>query len=253
MTGSDVTGIVLTHNEAPNIERSPERLEFLERVLVVDSGSDDGTQSLARAFPNVVLVEHPFAGHAAQANFAIRSPQIVSDWVLALDADFLLSEALVAEIQALRQGDELRGYRVPVRYCIQGRPLRASLYPDVVALFDRRVTEYVQVGHAHKAVVRGETGRLRGEILHDDRKPFDRFLASQRSYALLEAERLRSQPWSSLPWSSRFRRLRFFTPWLVPLYVLFAKRVLLDGRAGVAYARERLLAELAISRALGRR
>jgi glycosyltransferase involved in cell wall biosynthesis len=250
-TGATITPVVLTWNEAPNIERTLSRLGWAQRVLVVDSGSDDGTQERARRFANVVLVERAFDSHATQWELGIRHPEVVTDWVLALDADYVLGEELVAELGSLDLGSGPRGYRARFRYCIEGEPLRASLYPPVVVLFDRRAARYEQVGHTQRLKVRGEVGLLRGRIDHDDRKPYARFVETQRRYAALEAARLTATPWRILSWSGRVRRLRFVTPLAVPLWLLVVRGLLLDGRRGLAYVRQRWLAEASIARALG--
>jgi glycosyltransferase involved in cell wall biosynthesis len=246
----EITPVVLTLDESANIERTLARLAWAARVLVVDSGSDDGTQKLARTFDNVVVVERLFDSHAAQWEFGIRHPQVESDWVLALDADYVLTPELIAELERLEVPGEVAGYRARFRYCIEGVPLRASLYPPVTVLFDRRRARYVQSGHTQRLAVDGTVGELRGRILHDDRKPCARFVAAQRRYARLEAGRLRTTPWRDLPWSGRLRKLRVLTPWLVPLWLLLGRGLVLDGRAGLAYARQRRIAEAEIARAL---
>lgn len=250
MTAPRITPVVLTWNEAANIERTLSRLGWAEKVLVVDSGSDDGTQELAMRFANVVLVERAFDNHSAQWEFGIRHQEVATEWILALDADYVLGEELVAEIRRLDPASGPRGYRARFRYCIEGEPLRASIYPPVVVLFDRRSARYEQVGHTQRLGVEGEIGLLSGRIDHDDRKPFARFAEAQRRYAALEAARLVATPWRALSWSGRVRRLRFVAPLAVPLWLLVGRGLVLDGSRGFAYARQRWLAEATIARAL---
>jgi hypothetical protein len=96
-------------------------------------------------------------------------------------------------------------------------------------------------------LVDGRLAPLTGQIFHDDRKPFDRWFASQGRYATREANWLTSRPWADLRWQDRVRRLIFIAPWLVPLYTLIARGGMLDGWPGVAYAYQRAIAELAIA------
>jgi len=252
---ADITPVVLTWNEAANIERTLSRLEWAPRVLVFDSGSTDGTQELAQRFANVVVAERPFDSHAAQWEAAIRHPSVETDWVLALDADYVLTLELMTELGQLDLNGTYRAYRAKFKYCIDGVPLRASLYPPVVLLYDRGCGQYVQDGHAMRFTTSEPAADLKGLIHHDDRKSFDRFLAAQRTYARLEAHKLRSTRWRDLRWSGRLRRLRWVVPFLVPLWLLLVKGLVLDGAAGRAYARQRWIAEWEISRALksGRR
>ena len=253
MSALEITPVVLTWNEAANIERTLGRLAWAPTVLVVDSGSDDGTQRLAKTFPNVDLVERKFDDHARQWEFAIRRPEVATKWILALDADYVLSEELVEELGELNSEPETTAYRARFRYCIDGRPLRGSIYPPVLVLFDKSRSRYKAKGHTQLLVTGGRIQGLRGEIFHDDRKPLERFVESQRRYAALEAARILQVPRRELSWSGRLRRLRWVSPWLVPLFVLFGKGLILDGRAGLGYAHQRWLAERAISRALRRR
>ncbi|KAB2969497.1 MAG: glycosyltransferase family 2 protein [Thermoanaerobaculia bacterium] len=250
MTAPRITPVVLTWNEAANIERTLSRLAWAEKVLVVDSGSDDGTQALVQRFENAVVVERNFDNHAAQWEFAIRHPLVITDWVLALDADYVLSPGFEEELRGIDLAGRCRGYRSRFRYCIDGEPLRASLYPPVVVLYDRRCARYEQDGHTQRLRLDGEIGELHGRIDHDDRKPFARFVEAQRRYAALEAERLRSTRWRDLSWSSRARKLRVVAPLLVPVWLLVGRGLVLDGRRGLAYVRQRWVAERHISKAL---
>jgi len=247
---ADITPVVLTWNEAANIERTLSRLEWAPRVLVFDSGSTDGTQALARRFANVVVAERPFDSHAAQWEVAIRHPAVETDWVLALDADYVLTPELIEELGRLDLTSGPRGYRVRFRYCIEGAPLRASLYPPVTVLFDRRCARYVQEGHTQRIRIDGAVGDLAAYALHDDRKPLDRFVAAQQRYARLEAVKLSSSSFRSLPLAGKLRKLRFVTPVLVPLWLLLGRGLILDGRRGLAYVRQRWIAETMIAREL---
>lgn len=250
-----VTPVMLTLDESANVSRSLERLSWAKLVLILDSGSKDGTRDLARQYTNVVVAERPFDSHAAQWEAAIRHPAVETDWVLALDADYVLTPELIEEIRGLDLSGEVRAFRASFRYCIEGTPLRGSLYPPVLVLYDRRAGHYVQDGHAMRFTTSEPTANLTGFVLHDDRKNFDRFLSAQRIYARLEAHKIRSTRWRDLGWSGRLRRLRWVVPLLMPIWLLLVKGLVFDGAAGWAYARQRWIAEREISRALrsGRR
>ena len=242
-----VTPLLLTWNEAPNLGRVLERLSWAGRVVVLDSGSDDGTQEIARAFPNVVLIERRFDEHATQWNHGLASDAIQTGWVLAMDADYVLPEAFVAELRALDPGADVDGYEAAFRYCIAGRPLSGSLYPPVTVLYRRERASYVQEGHTQRLRVAGQVLRLQSRIDHDDRKPLSRWLASQDRYATLEARLLAQTPWRELRWQDRLRKMLFVAPWLAPLYALLAKGAIFDGRAGWHYALQRGVAEAILS------
>jgi glycosyltransferase involved in cell wall biosynthesis len=246
----EITPIVLTFNEAPNIGRTLRLLEWARAVVVFDSHSTDETPAIAAGFRNVRFRRRPFDTLAGQWNAALLDPEIEAEWVLALDADYVVSPALVAELAALSPPPSVAGYRAHFEYAIAGAPLRGSLYPPHVVLFRRARGHYVQDGHAYRLVLDGEVADLREKIVHDDRKPLAHWLASQRKYARQEAERLRSLPWSGACTRDRVRKALVVAPWLVPLYALLAKGGLRDGRRGLRYAAERAIAETFIARAL---
>jgi glycosyltransferase involved in cell wall biosynthesis len=240
---AEITGVVLTFNESPNIGRTLGRLADLREVVVVDSGSTDDTLRIVQGFPNARVVSLPFDQHATQWNFAVRDTGIRTEWVLALDADYVVTDEFLDELRTLCPTPDVSGYWASFRYCIHGRRLSGTLYPPVVALYRRQQVEYVQDGHTQRARVSGAVQKLSGRIEHDDRKPLARWLASQSKYATLEAELLKRKGWGELSIQDRLRRMIVITPWLVPLYCLTIKRGLLDGRAGLYYALQRSIAE----------
>ena len=242
-----VTPIVLTYNEAPNIARVLDTLSWAGEVVVVDSGSDDGTLDLLRGYGNVRCLHRPFDTHADQWNFALHETGIGTEWVLALDADYVATDALVSELAALAPETGVGGYRARFRYCVAGIPLRGSVYPPVTVLYRREAARYVQDGHTQRVQVAGAVHSLRHPMLHDDRKPLSRWLWAQDRYASLEAAVLLATPWRALRTQDRLRRLLVITPWLVPLYCLTVGRGALDGWPGLHYALQRGVAEAVLA------
>jgi glycosyltransferase involved in cell wall biosynthesis len=239
--------LILTWNEEANLVRTLDAIRAFPKVVILDSGSTDKTREIAARYSNVRVCSRAFDRHADQWNFGLNACDITAPWVLALDADYVLTASLVQEIAALAPAAPVHGYWAKFRYCVAGKPLSASLYPPVVILYRRDGARYVQDGHTQRIVVNGELRELQGEILHDDRKPFSAWLASQDRYARLECRMLRSTRWASLRWQDRLRRMILITPWLVPLYCLTIGRGLLDGRRGLFYAMQRGIAEAMLS------
>jgi glycosyltransferase involved in cell wall biosynthesis len=238
-----VTPIVITWNEEPNIRRVLDRLTWAQRVVVVDSGSTDGTLQILARYPNVHVLTRAFVSHADQVNFALRDGEIRTEWVLSIDADYILSDALRDEIAQLVPPPDVAGYSTRFEYWTLGRPLRGSLYPPRTILFRRSQAEYEQEGHAHRLRLRGRASRLLAPIYHDDRKPLSRWIINQERYATLEAERLLRASGSALDLADRIRRTALLAPALVAIYCLVMKGCVLDGRAGVHYTFQRVVAE----------
>lgn len=242
-----VTPIVLTYNETPNIRRSLERLRVFDEVLIVDSGSTDETLSIVGEFANARVIHRTFDTFAGQWNFALREGGLKTEWALAMDADYILTDAFLGELEALRPSADERAYRIAFDYCIFGRKLSATLYPPIIALYRHRQVHYIDDGHCMRAQVTGIVGALKSRVQHDDRKPLSRWLSSQAKYADQEAELLLNKPTSELRTQDRLRRMMVITPWLVPLYCLTVGRGALDGWAGIYYALQRGVAEAVLS------
>jgi glycosyltransferase involved in cell wall biosynthesis len=239
--------LILTWNEEANLARTLDALSALSKIVILDSGSTDATLQIAARYPNVRVFSRPFDNHAAQWNYGLTACGISAQWVLALDADYLLPQALVDEIAGLDPSASNSGFWAQFRYCIDGKSLSGSLYPPVMILYRREGATYVQDGHTQRVVIRGTTTTLQQHALHDDRKSLSSWLAAQDRYAKLECALLVSTPWARLRWRDRLRRMVVVTPWLVPLYCLTAGRGLLDGRAGLVYALQRGTAETLLS------
>jgi glycosyltransferase involved in cell wall biosynthesis len=241
----EITPLILTFNEALNIGRGLERLTWATRIVVVDSFSTDETEALCRKFPQVDFVQRKFDDHTTQWNFGLD--QIKTEWVLTLDADYVLSEELVAELKGWRPTAATVAAFASFRYCVLGRPLRATLYPARAVLFRARAGRYEPDGHTQKLAIQGPTTNLASVILHDDRKPLAHWLWAQDRYAALEVKKLLARTASELPVQDRVRRWILPAPFLVLFYTLIWRGLILDGWPGWYYAFQRTLAEMILS------
>lgn len=243
---SSITPVILTYNEAENIGRTLSGLHWARDVVIVDSLSADATIETISRFPNARIFQRAFDTHANQWNFAISQTNIETEWVLALDADYLLTDEFVAELASLEAGMR-QAYAARFIYCVMGRPLRGGVYPEVTILYRRDNAHYIQSGHTQRLEIAGDIGRLSTRVLHDDRKPLSRWLSSQRNYARLEAEHLLSMPSSAMRASDRVRLLAWPAPILVFIYTLLIKGCIRDGWPGWLYVLQRTLAEIMIA------
>lgn len=240
-----VTPLLITFNEIQNIERTLAKLHWARRIVVIDSGSTDGTLDVLAKDPRIEVVYRPFDSFAEQCNFGLT--HVRTDWVLSLDADYELSDAFVAELADLRPTPQDSGYKAAFVYRIYGHPLRGTLYPPRAVLYRVDGARYENEGHGHRIRLPGHVRDLKGTIYHDDRKPLSRWLASQLKYAAREAAHLLETPRERLGRVDRIRLMGWPAPILVLGYVLFAKGAVLDGKAGWFYAFQRLLAEVMLA------
>jgi hypothetical protein len=200
---------------------------------------------IAKRYAQVAVVQRQFDTAAPQCNFGLT--QVDTEWVLSMDADYVLSDELVAEIAALRPASSTCGYWAHFVYQIFGRSLRATVYPRRAVLYRKSSAMYVDEGHTQRVRIDGELGTLAHPIFHDDRKPISRWFASQTRYAALEAGYLLSRDRSKLVGVDRLRLLIIPAPVLMFFYVLFIKRCLFDGWLGWYYALQRVCAEIMLS------
>ena len=241
----DISAIIVSYNEAPNICRTLERLRWVPRVILLDSFSTDETLAIAREFPNVDVLQRAFDSFAEQCNWGLS--QIKSEWVLSLDADYILTDELIAEIHGLTEDAATAGYSARFRYCIEGVPLRKTILPPRTILYRRDRATYENEGHGHRVRIDGVSREFKGYILHDDRKPLRRWLQSQISYADIEARHLLATPDTELNFQDRLRKLIVPAPFLVFGYTLFGQMLILDGWRGWFYVMQRVFAEILLS------
>jgi len=225
-----ITATIITLNEERNIVRAIESLRCCEEILVVDSGSTDRTLELAARL-GARVVETPWHGYAKQKNFA--AGQAANDWILSLDADEALSEALEGEVWSIKKnGPRYDGYTMPrlAQYC--GRwILHSGWHPDrKLRLYHRDRAEWVGE-FVHESVrVRGRVGHLRYSILHFTCDSLSEHLKSMDRYTTLAAQELVSQKKSV----SHFRLLTDPAWTFLRSYVI--QRGFLDGVEGLSIA-----------------
>ena len=168
-----ITPLILTYNEAPNIARALAGVSWANDIVVVDSFSDDETVAIAKTCSQVRVFQRTFDNHRNQWEFGLKETGITTPWVLALDADYVVSNEFVAELEQLQP--EAVGYRANFIYCINGKRLRSGIYPPVTVLYRRDSASYIQDGHTQRIAVQGTVGELRAPLMHDDRKSLRRW------------------------------------------------------------------------------
>jgi glycosyltransferase involved in cell wall biosynthesis len=158
--------IVTTFNEEHNIAPCLESVRWAEEILVVDSGSTDGTIEAVRPFATRIL-RHPYESAARQKNWAI--PQAHHPWVLILDADERVTAELAAEIRdLLRKGPPRLGYWIYRRNSFLGREIRYGGWGSdrVIRFFARDHARYPDLLVHAEMDVDGPVGVLKGRLLH---------------------------------------------------------------------------------------
>ncbi|MBD9370739.1 glycosyltransferase family 2 protein [Xanthomonas sp. XNM01] len=185
-----LSACIIAFNEADRLADCLSSLSFCDEVVVVDSGSTDGTRELAERMGARVLVR-AFDGFRSQKQFAVD--QARHDWVLCLDADERVDPQLRASIERERNAGFSRaaGYQFARLSQYYGRFLRrGNTYPDrKMRLFDRRRGGWRGEREIHeKATVNGPVVTLEGDLLHLPYRSLANLLDKNQRYARMMAE-----------------------------------------------------------------
>jgi len=235
-----ITPVLLTFNEEPNIGRTLARLGWAKDIVVVDSGSTDGTLAILAKNPNVRVFERRFDTHANQWRFATGETQISTNWILRLDADYHVTDALIEELASLDPNGAVNGYKIAFDYAVYARELRSALYPPNTILLRKGHFLVRDKGHTETWHVEGPVLTLRARIIHDDWKPVAQWLIAQGRYQKLQFDMLHTGEKSVSNW---MRMRPPLMPLILFMHCLFGKGMILSGRAGLFYALQRLVVE----------
>ena len=181
---------LICRDEAGHIEAALESVRWCDEIIVVDSGSADGTPDIARRFTGKVIVRE-WPGYAAQKEFA--GAQAANDWILSIDADERVSEALAAEIRGVLAGEPREAaFRMPRMTRHFGKWLRTTdAYPDYqVRLYDRRRAKWKPLDVHESVAADGPVGTLRNDLLHESDETIDARKEKLRHYARLSAREM---------------------------------------------------------------
>src|ERR1035441_1756342 len=185
-----ITATIITLNEERNVARAVESLRCSDEILIVDSGSTDRTVELAEKL-GVRVLEAGWLGYAAQKNWAAE--RATHEWILSLDADEALSEALEAEIWNLKKsGPQCDAYTMPRLARYLGRWIyHSGWYPDrKVRLYHRDKAKWVG-DFVHESVqAHGHVGHLQSNILHFTCESLSEHVKTMDRYTTLAAQEL---------------------------------------------------------------
>jgi len=223
-----LTVAVIAKNAAGQIGACLASAGFAAELLVVDSGSTDDTVAVAERHGARVM-RHEWLGFGRQKQLAVQSAR--HDWVLCLDADERVTEALAGSIRRALRDERHKAYRVARRNRFLGVWLaHGEGYPDwTLRLFHRAHASWSN-DEVHEAVLTtAEVGRLEGDLLHDSAEDIATYIDKQNRYTTLHAQALFQQGVRASAWRLLANPLARF----VKFYVM--RLGFLDGGAGFAH------------------
>lgn len=254
-----VSVVIPTRNEAANLAHCLEALRGFDQVVIADSASSDATVAIAERYGASVVPFNWNRKYPKKKEWSLQHPIVRNDWVLMLDADEIVSPALVDEIAALiEKGPPCAAYFIEGRFVFLGEALRFGHRNCKIMLVDRRRTRFPhpddldvpggwEVEGHYQPQIDGRIGRLRASLLHWDRKPAAAYFGRHDLYADWEARLAERGVLAKLAgnetWTRRAMKTAFrVTPcrWLVAfLHSYVFKLGVLDGAAGFHFAMAR--------------
>ncbi len=204
---------IITLNAATQLEACLASARFADEIVVVDSGSTDGTRELA-ARHGARVIEQDWLGFGPQKQFAVEAA--AHDWVLCLDADERVTPELQATIEKALVAPSNNAYRFARCNRFLGRYLRyGEGYPDwSLRLFDRRQARWSDDAVHEKIVTDTSVGTLRGDLLHDSAETLAAYLAKQNRYTTLAADMAlaagKRTGWARIAFSPLVRFIKFY-------------------------------------------
>lgn len=222
--------VIIAKNEAHNLRRCLESVQWADELIVLDSGSVDDTPSIARQFtPHVYSTD--WQGYGIQKQRALN--YATKTWVLNLDADESVSDALRLELMHAMRRETKHAYRVPIRLCFYGKMLRFSSSPTRhVRLFKREGARYSS-DIVHEKIILPENasiGRLKHPITHHSYQDVSHLLDKINRYSSYSAKiQLEKKRKKSLMMTCLGSFWMFFRSYLL-------QGGLWDGRAGFLFS-----------------
>lgn len=179
---------ILTFNEERLIEKCLKKLTWVDDIVIVDSGSTDSTLEICKKY-NANIFHRDFDGFGAQKQFAIN--QTKNDWVLSLDADEILTNELVEELQkTLTQELLFSGYYLKRKNVFLDKEFKYG--PEsrqfALRLFNKSKGKFDDLQVHENIILEGETAKLKHHMLHFKTRSLDSYLERLNRYASITAE-----------------------------------------------------------------
>jgi glycosyltransferase involved in cell wall biosynthesis len=186
-----VSVMIFTLNEEIHLPHCLNSLKWCDDIIIIDSFSIDRTEEIAIK-AGVHFFQNQFEGFGKQRNWALENTKPKHDWVLVLDADERVPDALAHEMAEIAQDNPqgVGAYRIRRRFYMWGRWLKySSLYPTwVVRFIHKERVRYINRGHAETQEVNGEIRELQNDLIDENLKGIDEWFERQNRYASKDAE-----------------------------------------------------------------
>lgn len=251
--------VIITHNESLNLPHCLKALQdWTRKVFVIDSGSTDGTQDIARSY-GAEVIHHDWEGYARQKNWALSNMPFESSWILIVDADEVITRDVRRRLEEVASRDpetvKENGFFINRITYFMGSPIRhCGYFPSWNLRFFKRGKGYYEDRAVHEHVIIDDpVGYINEPMIHDDRRGLEHYMAKHNRYSTLEARALhdeimgRAGKGRSANITSDTRRRRWLKRHVTPhvpfpglgrfLYMYILRLGILDGRPGLEFCK----------------
>jgi glycosyltransferase involved in cell wall biosynthesis len=225
-----ISAIVITKNEEKNIRNCLQSIQFVDEIIVIDSGSTDKTVSICKEYTEKVFFNE-WQGFGPQKQKALELA--TGDWILSIDADEVVTDDLKSEILAvIKKNNGTSGYYIPRLSYFLGQPIKhCGWYPDfILRLFKRNHGKFSPNKVHEYVIVDGQTERLSSHFLHFSYENLHQVVDKFNTYSSIGADKLVSTNSAGGLAVAIVRAFLAFTK------VYIVKLGLLDGRRGFMIA-----------------
>ncbi len=221
--------IIITKNEEQHIQRCLESVSWADEIIVLDSGSQDNTVSLAKAYTAQVF-STDWPGFGLQKQRALEKAQ--HDWVFSIDADEYVSAELRAQLQQAMVEAKFDGFEIPRLSSYCGRDIKhGGWWPDYVLRLFKREKGHFSPELVHERVeLTGSIGQLTEPLLHEAFVSPEEVLHKINSYSTLGARKLHAEGKKVFITHALFKGVWTF------IRTYFLKASFLDGQHGLLLA-----------------
>jgi glycosyltransferase involved in cell wall biosynthesis len=221
----DLTAILISKNASRTIAATLNSLSFCSELIVLDSGSDDGTVAIARSH-GARVIETDWPGFGLQKQRAVEA--VKTPWALSIDCDEVVPDTLRLEIISTLKYPSFEVYRMPRLNHLCGRPVYcAGWYPDYVERLFRVDSAHFSDASVHESLNYAcECGTLKAPLLHYTYETIEAALDKLNCYSSLGALNLTRRL------ALRNRRLMWWTPPLRFMYRFLYSYIFRGGWTG---------------------
>lgn len=223
-----LSGLIITYNEEKNIREVLECFDFCDEIIIVDSYSTDKTVEIARKFSKVKVIQNAFEDFTKQRNIALDAAK--NDWVLFLDGDERITQALRKEIiEELRKSVQKDAYYFYRKFYFAEKPIHYSgtQTDKNFRLFRKSKARYISGKKVHETLhVNGTIGEMKNKLLHFSVNDYESYKTKMIHYGVLKGQELAAR-------GKKYNRITQYTKTAFKFFKAYILRLgILDGKEG---------------------